>query len=71
MKKVVIFLAIFALIAVPPLVFAHEKSSSEAKQTKGERVYCCWGKGKCDKQHTKDECTKEGGKIVANCKECK
>ncbi len=71
MKKIIIFLAIFGLTAVPLTVFAHEKSSSEAKQTKGERVYCCWGKGKCDKQHTKDECNKEGGKIVSNCRECK
>jgi hypothetical protein len=71
MKKVILFLAISALAAVTVVAFAHEKSSSEAKRTKGERVYCCWGKGKCDKQHTKDECNKEGGKIVSNCRECK
>jgi hypothetical protein len=71
MKRVIILLAIFALLSVPLTVFAHEKSSTEAMRTKGERVYCCWGKGKCDKQHTKDECNKEGGKIVSNCRECK
>jgi hypothetical protein len=71
MRKIVVGLALFAMTAVGPLVLAHEKSSKELKETKGQRVYCCWGKGKCDKQHSKDECEKEGGKVVQNCKECK
>lgn len=71
MKKVVIMLALLALSAAPALTFAHEKSAKELKEQKGQRVYCCWGKGKCDKQHTKDECDKEGGKVVKDCKECK
>jgi len=71
MKKVVVWLALIALVVVPPLALAHEKSAKEAKETKSERVYCCWGKGKCDKQHTKPECEKEGGKVVPTCKDCK
>jgi len=71
MRKVVVGLALIALAVVPPLALSHEKSSKESKDTKGERVYCCWGKGKCDKQHTKNECEKEGGKVVKDCKECK
>jgi len=63
--------ALLAFVATIPLVLAHEKSSKELKESKGPRVYCCWGKGKCDKQHTKDECEKEGGKIVQHCRECK
>ncbi len=71
MKKMILALVVIALAVIPPALFAHEKSSSESKRTQGERVYCCWGKGKCDKQHTKNECDKEGGKIVSTCKECK
>jgi len=71
MRKVVVILALLAFAAVPPMALAHEKSSKESKETKGERIYCCWGKGKCDKQHTKAECEKEGGKVVTSCKECK
>jgi hypothetical protein len=71
MRRFVVMFTLLALAAVPLAAFAHEKSSKESKETKGERVYCCWGKGKCDKQHTKDECEKEGGKVVKDCKECK
>jgi len=71
MKRFLVGLSLIALIAVPPVLFAHEKSAKESKETKGERIYCCWGKGKCDKQHTKTECEKEGGKVVTSCKECK
>lgn len=71
MKRFVIMTALLAFVSTTPLVFAHEKSSKELKENKGQRVYCCWGKGKCDKQHTKDECDKEGGKVVKDCKECK
>lgn len=71
MRKVVVGLALIILAFVPPLALAHDKSSEEARKTKGERIYCCWGKGKCDKQHSKEECDKEGGKVVTDCKECK
>ncbi len=71
MKKFIVGFVLIALAVVPPLSLSHEKSSKEAKETKGERVYCCWGKGKCDKQHTKEECEKEGGKVVQHCRECK
>ncbi|MCA1960625.1 MAG: hypothetical protein LDL33_07500 [Desulfomonile sp.] len=70
-KLVVSLVALIAMAVIPPLTLAHEKSSKESKETKGERVYCCWGKGKCDKQHTKDECDKEGGRVVGNCRDCK
>jgi hypothetical protein len=70
MKKFIVGLALIALATAPPLALSHEKSSKEASETKGERVYCCWGKGKCDKQHTKAECEKEGGKVVQHCREC-
>jgi hypothetical protein len=71
MKRFVLMLVLLAFAATPALTLAHEKSAKELKDSKGQRVYCCWGKGKCDKQHTKDECDKEGGKVVKDCKECK
>jgi hypothetical protein len=71
MRKLVVGLALIAFATAAPLALAHEKSSKEMKETKGNRVYCCWGKGKCDKNHTKVECEKEGGKVVDDCKKCK
>lgn len=71
MKKLMLMLVLVAFAALPALTVAHEKSAKELKESKGQRVYCCWGKGKCDKQHTKEECEKEGGKVLESCKQCK
>ncbi len=72
MKSLFLVLALLALAAVPPLTISHEKSTKPAK---AEKVYCCHErgpeKGKCDKLHTKEECEKEGGRVVGHCKECK
>jgi hypothetical protein len=72
MKTFLLVLALLAFTAVPPFAIAQDKSS---KPTKAEKVYCCHEKGhekgKCDKLHTKDECEKEGGRVVRDCKECK
>ncbi|MBI5568878.1 MAG: hypothetical protein HY914_02945 [Desulfomonile tiedjei] len=65
MKKIVILLTVGALVAAGAVMVWGEKPAKEP------RVYCCHGKGKCDKLHTKAECEKEGGKVVENCKECK
>jgi hypothetical protein len=68
MKTFFLVLTLLAFAAIPPLTIAQEKST---KPTKAEKVYCCHEKGKCDKLHTKEECEKEGGKVVKDCKECK
>jgi len=72
MKKIVLVMVLFAFAAAPLFVVAHEKSKKGAK---GDRVYCCHEKGPekgtCDKLHTKEECEKEGGRVVSHCRECK
>jgi hypothetical protein len=68
MKKVLsVILAALWLLSMPVIVTAH----GPAKDQKGERVFCCHGKGKCDNLHSKADCEKEGGKVVKSCKECK
>lgn len=68
MKKVLaLIVAAVLLVSIPPLVAGH----GPARDQKGERVFCCHGKGKCDNLHTKVDCEKEGGKVVTGCKECK
>jgi hypothetical protein len=72
MKRFLSILLTLALVAsVSCLAFSHTPTEEEKKAQKGERAYCCWGKGKCDKQHTKEMCEKEGGKVVGSCKDCK
>ncbi len=70
MKKLFVLLA---LVAVSTLAasWAMAQARPEAKPAKEPKVYCCHGKGDCDKIHTKAECEKEGGKVVNHCKDCK
>jgi len=68
MKKALAFIvATLLLVSIPVIVAGH----GPEKDKKGERVFCCHGKGKCDNLHTKADCEKEGGKVVKSCKECK
>jgi len=70
MKKFFVLLAFVALSALTgSLAIAQTKPG--AKPAKEPKVYCCHGKGDCDKIHTKAECEKEGGKVVKHCKDCK
>lgn len=68
MKKIfALFAGVALLVAMPVIVAGH----GDGKGKKGERVFCCHGKGKCDNLHGKEDCEKEGGKVVKSCKECK
>jgi hypothetical protein len=70
MKKIV-SMAILSLSLAVPVLYAAQETKSDPKAAKEPKVYCCHGKGDCDKIHTKAECEKEGGKVVTHCKECK
>jgi hypothetical protein len=64
-KKVLASIVVAALLVSMPVIVAGHGDG------KGERVFCCHGKGKCDNLHGKADCEKEGGKVVKSCKECK
>ena len=65
MKKALALIVVAAiLLSVPVIVAGHGPGTGQ----KGERVFCCHGKGKCDNLHTKADCEKEGAKVVNNCK---
>ncbi|MBI4965373.1 MAG: hypothetical protein HY913_19005 [Desulfomonile tiedjei] len=68
MKNGFLYIFAIALFLLTPLIAAPH---GPAKDQKGERVFCCHGKGKCDNLHGKADCEKEGGKVVKSCKECK
>jgi hypothetical protein len=68
MKKVLMLIVIAALLVSMPMIVA---GHGDGKDQKGERVFCCHGKAKCDNLHGKADCEKEGGKVVKSCKECK
>lgn len=65
MKKIIMFLGLLAVVSCPTI------NAQEQKPAKEQKVYCCHDRNNCDKLHTKAECEKEGGKVVASCRECK
>jgi hypothetical protein len=65
MKNLLTILVCLVFFAASPIFVSADKPAKE------EKVYCCHGKGNCDKIHGKAECEKEGGKVVKSCKECK
>ena len=67
MKRVCVLIVVLALLVSMPIIVA---GHGDGKGQKGERVFCCHGKGKCDNLHGKADCEKEGGKVVKSCKEC-
>jgi hypothetical protein len=71
LKKLFILLVFVAVSVVTVFCAVAHESSSNPKAAKQLKVYCCHGKGDCDKIHTKAECEKEGGKVVKHCKDCK
>lgn len=68
MKNLLVLVLVLAFAAIAPLGLSHDKSQ---KPPKGERVNCCHGKGNCDNLHTREDCEKDGGKVVKHCRECK
>ncbi len=65
MKKLLIITTILAFAVACPLAFAAEK------QVKVEKKVNCCIKGDCVEKASKAECTKEKGKVVKDCKQCK
>ncbi len=68
MRKILVLCMAAALLATTGVAALAGKADPADK---GEKVYCCHGKGECDKLHSKAVCEKEGGKVVSSCKECK
>ncbi len=69
MKKILVLVIAIALTVT--LGVAAQAQHKADPADKGQKVYCCHGKGNCDKLHSKAGCEKDGGKVVNSCKECK
>jgi len=74
MKKVLVLLALAAFIIYVPLALAADQPGMGAPAKAGsdpaKSINCCV-KGKCDQVKSEADCTKAGGKVVKDCKECK
>lgn len=68
MKKVLYMLTLAAFLFAAPLAMAAGETGAAPKM--GTTINCCV-KGKCQSVKGVADCTKAGGKIVKDCKDCK
>jgi hypothetical protein len=74
MKKFFLLLTLAAFIIAAPLAMAQGSDTpGAAKPAVGEKgkVTNCCSNGKCKQVSSDADCTKDGGKVVKDCKECK
>ena len=73
MKKFFLLLTLAAFIIAAPLAMAQGDTPGAAKPAVGEKgkITNCCSNGKCKQVSSDADCTKDGGKVVKDCKECK
>lgn len=69
MKRFFCLLTVLTFIVAGTMVMAAEKAQPPVKSA-AQTVNCCV-KGKCTQLGTSADCTKAGGKVVKDCKDCK
>ncbi len=70
MKRFFVLLTLAAFMLAVPLAMASDQPAAGKTGADKPGVNCCI-KGKCDKSPSEADCTKTGGKVVKDCKECK
>jgi hypothetical protein len=70
MRTFLVVLTLVAFAMAAPLAFAADQTLPLAGAEKGKVINCC-NQGKCSQVKSEADCTKAGGKVVKDCKECK
>jgi len=70
MKTFLVVLTLVAFALAAPLAMAADKPAAMGGGEKAQIINCC-NKGKCAQVKTEADCTKAGGKVVKDCKDCK
>lgn len=79
MKRLFSLLTVLAFAISVPLVMAQSSpgagtgtapAAPGSPEKPAKTINCCV-KGKCDQVKSEADCTKAGGKVVSDCKECK
>jgi hypothetical protein len=73
MKRLFILLTLAAFVLSAPFVMAQTDTAApgaKATPEKSAKINCC-NKGQCKQVGSELDCTKDGGKVVKDCKECK
>ena len=71
MKRFLYVLTIAAFLFSVTAAVAADQSSVQLQAQKMSKVVNCCVKGKCQKAPSAADCTKAGGKVVKDCKDCK
>jgi len=75
MKKLINLLTVGAFLIAVPLAMAQGQPGAAPAAPAGadkpaKSINCCV-KGKCEQVKSEADCTKLGGKVVSDCKDCK
>ena len=71
MKRFLYVLTIAAFLLSVTSVVGATESRMQLQADKGAKAVNCCVKGKCKKAPSAADCTKAGGKVVKDCKDCK
>jgi hypothetical protein len=70
MKRVVVLLTLVAFLFAVPFAMAQGQMEKPASDKPDKGINCCV-KGKCEQVKGEADCTKLGGKVIKDCKDCK
>ncbi len=71
MKKFFYLLTLVVFLISAPLAMAADQPLGKAPAAGTKSSISCCNKGQCKQVGSEMECTKDGGKVVKDCKECK
>jgi len=71
MKTLLVVLTLVAFALAAPLAMAADQPAGPAKPGEKPMVINCCKDGKCSQVKAEADCTKGGGKVVKDCKDCK
>jgi len=70
MKKFFVLLTLAAFLVSATMTMAQDTPKKEPSAKPGQTINCCV-KGECKQVAGEADCTKAGGKVLKECKDCK
>jgi hypothetical protein len=71
MKRIFALLTVLAFVVAGTMAIAAEKAPAKAPEMQTVKAVNCCVQGQCKQVASEGDCTKAGGKVVKDCKDCK
>lgn len=71
MRRFLVVLTLVAFAMAAPLAMAADQTAAPLTGGEKSKVINCCNQGKCSQVKSDADCTKAGGKVVKDCKDCK